>query len=296
MDYKGYQVIKESNKIIIHAVKDFLPKHVFECGQCFRWFKESDGGYTGVVKGKVAKVYYSEGRLEIVNATFQDFAQVWYDYFDLGRDYGEIKKMLCKDDIMKQAIAFGYGMRLLKQDPWETLISFIISSNSNIPKIIQTISSLSREFGNEILFNDKSYFTFPNMDSLIDSSIQELQVCKGGYRCKYIYQTSKIIKAGLVNFNSLCGLTTEEARNELIKLPGVGNKVADCAVLFSGIKHDVFPTDVWVKRVMEELYFKQEVTIKEIQSFARDYFGELAGFAQQFLFYYAREKRIGVKQ
>jgi N-glycosylase/DNA lyase len=295
MEYKGFKVKEEQDRIIIGNVRDFDPVHIFECGQCFRWLKERDGSFTGVVRGKVVNVSMELEDLIIVNSDFNDFCNVWFDYFDLGRDYSEIKKKLCVDDTMREAIKYGHGIRILRQELWETLISFIISANNRIPRIMKSISVLSAEFGEEISFDNKNYYSFPGIDLLSDSSVEQLEVCKGGFRCKYIYNTANIIRQGSINLDVLDTVSTEEARVELTKLPGVGNKVADCTLLFSGKKHDVFPTDVWVKRVMEELYFKREAGFNEIQEFAKGYFGGLSGFAQQYLFYYARGNKIGVK-
>lgn len=295
MEYKGFSVIEEKGRVIIDDVKDFDPIHVFECGQCFRWIKQKDGSYTGVVRGKVANVSFISGKLIIDNSNFQEFSDIWFDYFDLGTDYSRIKEKLCVDDIMREAIKYGQGIRILKQELWETLISFIISANNRIPRIMKSIDILSYEFGKEISYNSKSYYTFPGVEALSSSSVDQLEICKGGFRCKYIYNTANIIKQGSVNLQILDKVSTDEARTELTKLHGVGNKVADCTLLFSGTKHDVFPTDVWVKRVMEELYFKREASFKEIQEFAKDYFGEFTGLAQQYLFYYARGNKIGAK-
>jgi N-glycosylase/DNA lyase len=295
MEFRGFKINEEKGKIIIKDIRDFDPVHIFECGQSFRWLKERDGSFTGVVRGKVVNVSMSSGDITIINSDFKDFCNIWFDYFDLGRDYSEIKKKLCVDDIMQEAIKFGHGIRILRQELWETLISFIISANNRIPRIMKTISILSAEFGEEISFDNKNYYSFPGIDLLSGSSVEQLEICKGGFRCKYIYNTANIIRQGSVNLDVLDTASTEEARAELTKLPGVGNKVADCTLLFSGKKHDVFPTDVWVKRVMEELYFKREASFNEIQEFAKGYFGELSGFAQQYLFYYARENKIGVK-
>jgi N-glycosylase/DNA lyase len=291
----GYKVLSDENKVIVEGVKDFDPVHIFECGQCFRWLRQEDGSYTGVAKGKVANIKYYDGRLEVINSTPEDFRNIWFDYLDLGRDYSEIKQKLAKDDIMRNAIAFGHGIRILKQEFWETLISFIISANNRIPMIMKVVAALSKMYGDEVTFQGKSYYTFPQVEKLASSSVEEVEFCRGGFRCKYIIATAQMVSNGEVDLSSIPGMDTDSARSELTKFPGVGNKVADCTLLYSGTKYDVFPTDVWVKRVMEELYFKREASFKEIQEFARDYFGELAGFAQQYLFYYARENRIGTK-
>lgn len=294
MEYKGFHVKQESNKVIIENVRDFDPVHIFECGQCFRWIRHKDT-YTGVAKGKVVNVGYNEDRLEIENASIDDFVNIWFDYFDLGRDYAKVKRCLAKDEVMKEAVKFGKGIRILRQDLWETLISFIISANNRIPKIMKTVEAISKAYGEEIIFDGKKYYSFPEVDKLAQVNVKQLEQCHGGYRCRYIVQTAAMVRDIVVDLSRLACMDTIEARNELMKFPGVGNKVADCTLLYSGTRYDVFPTDVWVKRVMEELYFKRNASFKEIQDFARERFGRLAGFAQQYLFYYARECKIGAK-
>ncbi|MEG6612901.1 DNA glycosylase [Pseudoclostridium thermosuccinogenes] len=295
MDYKGYKVKEEKDRVIVENVQDFDPVHIFECGQCFRWVRQPDNSFTGVVRGKVANISYQNGTLVIKNSSLKDFQDIWFEYLDLGRDYGEIKALLDKDEHMKKAMEYGYGIRILKQDLWEVLISFIISANNRIPMIMKTVAAMSKLYGDEIQYDGMAYYSFPGADKLFEAGIEELEACRGGFRCKYILNTARMVKNGEVRLEELEGMDTGKAREELMKFPGVGPKVADCVLLYSGTKQDVFPTDVWVKRVMEELYFKREASFKEIQDFASSYFGDLAGFAQQYLFYYARENRIGTK-
>ena len=293
MIYKGYNIGSVENGIIIDGVKDFDPVHTFECGQCFRWHREPDGSYTGVVRGRVANVVYTPGRLVLNNASLEDFEQIWFDYFDLGRDYGEVKKAVAIDGIMQKAVEFGSGIRLLRQEPWEALISFILSSNNRIPRIMKIIEDISRLYGKGLEYKGNRYFGFPDVQSLAACTLEQIQVCRAGYRCGYIHKTAASVATGEFDMGKLAGLESAQARNYLLQLHGVGSKVADCMLLYSGTKYDVFPTDVWVKRVMEELYFKREASFKEIQQFAAENFGKYAGMAQQYLFYYAREHRIG---
>jgi N-glycosylase/DNA lyase len=288
-------VKEEKDRVIVENVQDFDPVHIFECGQCFRWVRQPDNSFTGVVRGKVANISYQNGTLVIKNSSLKDFQDIWFEYLDLGRDYGEIKALLDKDEHMKKAMEYGYGIRILKQDLWEVLISFIISANNRIPMIMKTVAAMSKLYGDEIQYDGMAYYSFPGADKLFEAGIEELEACRGGFRCKYILNTARMVKNGEVRLEELEGMDTGKAREELMKFPGVGPKVADCVLLYSGTKQDVFPTDVWVKRVMEELYFKREASFKEIQDFASSYFGDLAGFAQQYLFYYARENRIGTK-
>jgi N-glycosylase/DNA lyase len=293
MDYKGYTVHENNNGIEIEGLRDFDLVHIFDCGQSFRWIKQQDGSYIGVVRDKVSRVRFENDKLYISNSNYDDFVNIWYDYFDLGTDYGKIKKVLCsKDEVMEQAIPFGQGIRLLRQDIWELLISFIISANNRIPRIMKSVEALSQNSGTKISSEEGIFYTFPSPEALASCTLDEIELCKAGFRCKYISQTSEMIRKGVVDLSTLKSMETKGARNELIKLSGVGPKVADCILLFSGTKFDVFPTDVWIKRIMEVLYFKREATFKEIDQFSKDHFGSLSGYAQQYLFFFARETRI----
>ncbi len=291
--WNDFCVEERYDSIVISGLKNFNATQIFECGQCFRWIKQKSGSYIGVVKGKVAEVeQLDDDTIKMRNTNKEEFYKIWFDYFDLSRDYGEIINIINKDEIMNTTINFGYGIRILKQDIWETLISFILSSNNMIPRIISSIRELSKLFGTELLYNGNSFYTFPTLDSLCLADVNKLESCRAGFRCKYIHNAAQDVKNQVVQLDKLEYLTTDSAREELMKLLGVGPKIADCVLLYSGTKYDVFPTDVWVKRIMEKLYFKKEESFKEIQKFAHDYFGNLAGFAQQYLFYYARENRI----
>jgi N-glycosylase/DNA lyase len=228
----------------------------------------------------------------ISNTDADDFKNIWYEYFDLGTDYSKIKSEVSKDEVMQKAVSCGCGMRILRQDFWETLISFIISSNNNIPRIKKIVEKLASEYGDELTYKDKKYYAFPSASTLSKLSPEEIGICRGGYRCGYLSGTSsRMITAG-IDKKYLEGIGTAHARNALLEFSGVGPKVADCVLLYSGTKFDVFPTDVWVRRVMEILYLHKPASLKEIQSFSSGYFGDLAGYAQQYLFYYARLSRL----
>ena len=295
MDYKGYEIQenKSDGIVIIKNIRDFNPTHTFECGQCFRWIRESDGSYTGVVRDLAVNVTFDGKDMLIGNCTIDDFINVWYQYFDLERDYSEIKKELSKkDDIMRKAVEFGSGIRILRQDLWEMIISFIISANNRIPMIMKIINNLSEMYGNKIILGDKICYTFPDINKITNENIDNIRICKAGFRCKYIFNASMMVKNKEIDIDKLHNVDTDEARRILRKLPGAGPKVTDCVLLYSGVKYDVFPADIWIKRAVEKLYFHHPASINEIQKFAKNYFGDLAGFAQQYLFYYARENKI----
>ncbi|MBE7065549.1 MAG: 8-oxoguanine DNA glycosylase [Ruminococcaceae bacterium] len=275
--------------IDIYNVTDFNLKHIFECGQCFRWNPFEDG-YIGIANGIAAFVTYDENDriLTIQCENASDTADFWINYFDLKRDYSEIKKKLSGiDKYLNASVDFGYGIRLLNQEPFETLISFILSANNNIPRIKGCIEKLSERYGTK---TSLGLYTFPTPKDLIGVSSDEIsECCHAGYRCEYIVKTVKKYIERPIDVSLLREFSLTDAENYIRHYDGVGPKVADCILLFTGSHYDAFPVDVWVKRVIEELYLGKESALKEINKFAVGHFGELAGFAQQYLFYFARE-------
>ena len=273
-------------------IKDFDPVHVFECGQCFRWNDEGDGSYTGVAGGRAVSVSFEEGRLTLDNCTENDFEEFWKDYFDLKRDYGEVMAELSgHDEVMARAVKYGHGIRILQQDPWEALISFIISQNSNIPRIKKCIESLCSCFGESLgIYKGKERFAFPPAEKLAGLSVSDLKECRLGYRDEYIIRTAQAVASdGGRELYRMTGAPTAEAEAYIRSLHGVGPKVAGCILLFGLGKYDSFPIDVWMKRIMHRLYGFEEKDLKGMAAYADKNFGKLSGFAQQYLFYYARE-------
>lgn len=275
--------------------KSFNLKHIFECGQCFRWILEDDGSYTGVIGNNVLNVREETNRIIFNGMCEENIKQLVTNYFNLNTDYEKIKKELSKvDEYLKTSIEFGSGIRILKQDLWETIISFIISANNNIPRIKGIIERISKQYGKEIKFNGKSYWTFPNVEELSKASIEDLRKLGLGFRDKRIYETTKLILDGKYNLKEIENIKdTKKVREILLELPGVGPKVADCILLFGLNRFDVFPIDVWVRRVMNDLYIKNEdetkVKKEEIEFLAKTKYAGLAGIAQQYLFYWKRE-------
>lgn len=274
----------------------FEPKHIFECGQCFRWNKQEDGSYLGVFRNNVMSVKKESDSIIFRGSCDKNIQKVCEDYFDLNRNYDEIKsKLMNVDDFLKTSIEYGYGIRILNQDLWECIISFIISANNNIPRIKRIIERISCKYGKKIVFEGKDYYTFPTPEQLSNATVQDLRELGLGFRDVRVYNTTKMILEKQVDLHRLEKLNnSEEIREELLKLDGVGPKVADCIMLFSTLKRlDVFPIDVWVRRVMNELYIKAEdetkVNKKEISKIAEDKYKNLAGIAQQYLFYWKRE-------
>jgi N-glycosylase/DNA lyase len=289
------KVYEEGNSVILEGVTDFNPKHIFECGQCFRWKKQEDDSYTGVAYGKVINVKREDDKIYLNNANLKDFEDIWSNYFDLETDYTQIKNTLKNmDEYLDKACDFGWGIRILKQESFEMLISFIISSNNRIPMIQRAIENLSKEYGTFIEnYQGKDYYAFPTPSQLNKASVEEIRACQTGFRDKYIKSTvDKIINEN-IDVSEYKNLSTDECIKELSKFNGVGPKVADCIALFGMEKLDTFPVDVWVKRVMQEFYVEGDMSLPKIRKFAIDKFENLSGYAQQYLFYYARELGIG---
>ena len=302
----------EEQKYILENQNSFELKDIFECGQCFRWNEQEDGSYIGVIKNgviqvkKEKKICKEKNGAKEINKTKEiitftgkcdgNLQEIVEKYFDLNRDYEKIKSQLENiDEYLKTSIEYGKGIRILNQDLWETIISFIISANNNIPRIKGIIERISQTYGNEIEWNGKKYYTFPTPEQLKYVTVQEFRNLGLGFRDIRLYETTQMILNKEVDLEKLRkNSNTQEVRNELLKLSGVGPKVADCILLFSDLKRfDVFPIDVWVRRVMNDLYIKEsdesKVSKTKIEKLAEEKFGDLKGLAQQYLFYWRRE-------
>ena len=291
-----YRVLEEEGKIILKDIKNFDPQHIFECGQAFRWYREEDGSYTTVAYGRVLNVKKEEDDIILYPSNMDDFKNIWYYYFDLARDYSLIKEELSKDPVLEEAIGFGQGIRILNQEPFEILISFIISANNQIPRIKKSIESIAFNYGKKIStkLKGRDYYSFPGASDLEDSDLESFNsLTKVGFRGQRVLATSKIISNGDLDLEEIFQMTRDQGKVELMTLPGVGPKVSDCILLFAFDKDEAFPVDVWVKRVMEYFYLKEDTNVKYIGEHGKRIFGKLAGFAQQYLFYYARETGIG---
>ncbi len=280
----------------LNNIPSFNSKHIFECGQCFRWDEESDGSYTGIVGKNVINVKQVENKVIFSSYGVDNLEKLVINYFDLTRNYEEIKDKLSKiDEYLARSIEYGSGIRILNQDLWETIISFIISANNNIPRIKGIINRISKNYGEKIEWNGKEYYTFPTVEELSKASVEDLRALGLGFRDVRVYETTRKILEKQVDLEELHKeKDTQKVRDILLTLDGVGPKVADCILLFSTLKRfDVFPIDVWVRRVMNELYIKNEdetkVSKKEIEKLAKEKYGNLEGIAQQYLFFWKRD-------
>lgn len=311
MDNMDYKDIKSyDDYIVIEEVENFKLKHIFECGQIFRFEEIEDNDFIVIAFGRLIEVKEDGSNIIIYNATETEVKEIWIDYFDLNRDYSLIKQELSKDPLLNQSIEFGYGVRILNQDPFEMLISFIISARNNIPSIKKTVNKISSKWGRKIEYKGQVYYAFPSVDEIKDVTLEEMQETGASFRSKYIVDTIQKVYSAVkdaselhnnnedtylkYNLDYIRSLNDDECHNALQEFKGVGAKVADCIMLFSMKKNSAFPVDVWVKRAMVHFYGAENSSLKKIRIFGRNKFGKLAGFAQQYLFYYARENKINI--
>jgi len=272
------QYINRGGEVEITGVSDFDLAKIFECGQCFRWEADVNGIYTGVAFGRVARLRSISDKV-FISGSVGDFEAVWRDYFDLDLDYTQLRENLCIDDFMRCATAYGAGIRILKQEKWEALCSFIISQNNNIPRIKKIIDVLCREFGEAINNKEKQYYTFPSAATLAALDAEQLAVLRCGYRADYIIGAARAVSSGEIDLDALSRCSPEDARKALKTLRGVGDKVADCVLLFGLNMLDAFPLDVWMKRAVAEHYGAD---------FDPTIFSPYAGIAQQYIYHYTR--------
>lgn len=280
------------NKIILKGQTSFVPSHIFECGQAFRWKKLDEEAYRFIFRDMVLEARALDGAIEI-NGDFTDDRDI-LEYFDLNTDYDAIKEKLSSNDaVLTKAIDFGGGMRILRQDPFETYISFIISANNQIKNIKNTIKKISHMYGEKIKnpFDEEEYYAFPSPAALSDAKAEDIkEYARAGFRSERIVIASRMVQEGLIDFDELKEKSVDDIRKTLLEVPGIGEKVFQCILLFGLGRTDSFPVDVWVKRVMEELYYGGEERNKKlIQEDGMRRFGKLSGYAQQYLFYYMRE-------
>ncbi len=260
----------------------------FDCGQCFRFDRVEKYGdkyeFEGVAYGK--HVIFGQDNpyeLKIYGATMEDYEKIWREYLDFDSDYEKINETIISkvsSEHMKRAIMYGDGIRILRQDPWECVCSFIISQNNNIPRIKKIIGALCEKYGKEIISENSKYYDFPDAKALYEAGEENIFALKTGFRAKYIVDASRLISTNEIDLN---GIKNEEnfdtCVDNLCKIKGVGLKVASCALLFGFGKTEAFPIDVWMKRAMEK-YFPDGIDLRSL--------GKTAGIMQQYLFYYER--------
>lgn len=295
------KIVEENNNIILEEIDSFCIEQILECGQCFHFDKLKENEYIIIAKRHLLHIEQINEKVIFYNTDRDTFETIWRAYFDLNENYSQIKDWLIsnekvtlkKSGVLENAITEFSGIRILNQDFFETLISFIISQNKQIPHIKQIVKTLSIKYGDlagEVCGN--TYYHFPTLEQLSKVSENELRLCKTGFRAPYIVDACQKLQAGIVREERLLLTNSKQTIEELMQIKGVGNKVASCVALFSLAKRDAFPIDVWVKRIMEKIYFDKETQKSQIEILAEQLYGSYGGYAQQYLFYYARENNI----
>jgi len=282
------------DSIRIEPVTDFNLMHTLECGQSFRWRQFNDW-YYGVVNGKFLKIRQEAQTLIVESSADEAPNQLEAfirHYLDLNRDLPTILRAVDIDAYIHRAIETFWGMRILNQDLWECLASFILSQNNNVPRIKGIIRMISARFGERLGLDGQVDYSFPTPQALAQAGTPALFDCRMGYRAPYLWAVSSAIAEGRFNLENLKGVPYQEAKRELMRFKGVGEKVADCVCLFSLGHIEAIPIDVWMKRIIESIYLKRKASIREIREFAQSYFGQYLGYAQQYLFHYARTRGL----
>lgn len=269
------KLVPHENGILLLDAQNFDPFVSCECGQCFRFEKLSDNEYTLTACGRALNIKQTTDGWLFCDVTEAEFKEKFIDYFDLERDYGAIIKSFKHDASITRAAEIGGGIRIFRQDPWETLISFIISQNNNIPRIKKIINALCTLLGEE----KDGFFAFPTAQAIADAGIEGLAPIKSGFRAKYIIDAASKVVSGQISLERIAKSGYSAALDELKTIKGVGDKVANCVLLFGFGYYEAFPIDVWVKRVIEKYYG---------EGFNPKTLGEYAGIAQQYLFYFER--------
>ena len=266
----------------INRPDNFDIAQIFDCGQCFRFGRHSDkeDTYCGVAFGRYLEISQTETDVSF-NCDEETYKNLWHTFLDLDNNYSIYIDSFKDDNVLYEASLFSSGIRLLKQDPWETLCSFIISQNNNIPRIKGIIENMSKAFGEKFLQDGKEYYSFPTAKALFDAGEEKIFSLKTGFRAKYIYDAASKVVSGEINLDEIFDMSLENAMETLMKIKGVGPKVASCVLLFGFSKYDAFPIDVWVKKILANYYS---------DGIPSHLSGKHAGIAQQYLFYYERCK------
>jgi len=271
------EVLKNEDGMFLKEVNCFDLDLTLNCGQAFRWYKTNEGIWHGIAFGKILEICQTDSGIIFFHVSAEEFNNIWRSYFDLDRDYSNLCESFCADRSLKTAVELFPGIHILRQEPWETLCSFIISQNNNIPRIKGIIKRLCEFFGEPLSAND---FSFPGAERISMLSVDDLAPIRAGFRAKYIIDAAQKAAKGEIDLDRLASMPLEHARCELIKIKGVGSKVADCTLLYGCGQTDAFPVDVWVKRVMAELYPNGlPECVKGSQ-----------GIAQQYLFHWRRQQ------
>ncbi len=268
------EYLVKGNDIIVKGVTCLDPELTLDCGQAFRWSKQEDGSFSGVAGGYFLNITKDGNDILFKNTTEESFHSFWKNYFDLDKDYDEICGRLRQDKLLSSTIDEYYGIRILNQDSWEVLCSFVISQQNNIKRIKLIIDRLCRTYGKDL---GNGHYTFPEAKDLADLTVKDFEALGTGYRAKYLERLAKDVAGGIIDLEKIKSAPLEVARKELLNIYGVGIKVANCALLFGFQFYEAFPVDVWMKRVLEQY-----------PNGLPECFAGIEGIAQQYLFHWAR--------
>jgi len=277
--------------------------HTLFCGQVFRWEKHGNW-WQGVVHKNYIRLRQKGNLLQFQSKPEDADISFFRSYFRLDDDLLGIYKKITKDNFVKEAVKRFNGLRLMRQEPWECLISYICATNKNIPAIKNMIANLCKHFGKKITLEQGESYTFPTAKNLAEASLRELRLCRLGFRAERVKKASELVSKGVFSLDDVKNLPYEEAKKKLMTLPGVGPKVADCVLLFAFGKLEAFPIDVWMKRIILEFYADhfEHAFVKKARGskspspreyraiglFGRNYFGEYVGYAQEYLYHFRR--------
>jgi len=273
---------------MIKIKNNFDLNSTITCGQIFR-FEVLDNEYIIILKDRVISLKEEGDYIIIESSNENNLKEVIYDYFDLDRDYSLIEKaILKKDEKLKDALIFSRGLKMIHQDPFETIISYIISQNNRVPSIAKSLNMISKAYGEKVIFKNKEYYLFPSINKLKKLSVSDFRNCKVGFRDKYLYEIMQNIDKNELDLNLIYDMNSIDSLTYLTSFKGIGNKVASCILLFAYQKFDVYPIDTWVKKFMKEDYnIEGEKLIKE---FTYNTYKEYSGLAIQYMFNYKRNK------
>ena len=274
---------------MLRIKNNFDLKSTITCGQIFRFIEKKDE-FIIVIKDRVISLKEDGDYINIESNIEDDLKEVIYDYFDLKRDYDLIEKNILKcDNKIKDALIFSRGLKMIHQDPFETLIAYIISQNNRVPSIANALNLLSENYGKKIVFKEEEYYLFPGYEDLVKLSVEDFRNCKVGFRDKYLYEIIRSIESKDLDLEKIYGMNSSDALNYLVTFKGIGNKVASCILLFAYQKFDVYPIDTWVKKFMKDDYnIEGESNIKK---FTFDTYKEYSGLAIQYMFNYKRNSK-----
>lgn len=287
------RIEEKDGNLILTKVKDFNIEQILECGQCFHFVKLKDMEYVTVAYDKALHIKQEADTVILFHTDMNDYNSIWKKYFDMDTDYGKIKKYLKENcEELMDAIKEKSGIRILRQDFTETLLSFIISQNKQIPHIKQIVAGISKKYGRLAgVVEGQEFYSFPKLEDLLKITEDDFRGLKTGFRAPYLCDAISHLKEW-GNTDELADLSYDEAKKKLMLIKGVGDKVANCVLLFGLGYTSAFPVDVWIKRIMENIYFKEDTSKEKIMDYAKERFGEYGGYAQQYLFYFARDGKM----